>query len=54
MHFQTQQQTDERFEIGGRSFPAFSGLGEHANNIIYACLPWAGPIPLGTYYIFDR
>jgi hypothetical protein len=35
-------------------FPAFSGLGRDANRRELACLASAGPIPPGTYYIFDR
>jgi hypothetical protein len=35
-------------------FPAFSGLGSRANRRELACLASAGPIPPGTYYIFDR
>ncbi|MEX0731439.1 MAG: DUF2778 domain-containing protein [Aquisalimonadaceae bacterium] len=41
--------------VGGASaFPAFSGLGDHVNRRLAACLPSKGPIPPGTYYIFDR
>lgn len=42
------------FKIGAISFPAFSGLGKHANQRVSACQVNLGPIPLGTYYIFDR
>lgn len=42
------------FKIGATSFPAFSGLGNHVNRRISACLAGVGPIPPGTYYIFDR
>ena len=42
------------FKIGGLSFPAFSGLRSHANRIVSSCLSGVGPIPPGTYYIFDR
>ncbi len=41
-------------KIGAISFPAFSGLGEHVNKRTSACLQGIGPIPPGTYYIFDR
>lgn len=33
---------------------AFSGLGEHANRHEYACVAGSGPIPPGSYYVFDR
>jgi len=36
------------------SFPAFSGLAEHVNRQISACIPNKGPIPPGEYYIFNR
>jgi hypothetical protein len=36
------------------SFPAFSGLGDHANKCQSVCLAGLGPIPPGTYYILDR
>jgi len=42
------------FQCGAVSFPAFSGLGKHANQWGSACLVSEGPIPPGTYYIFDR
>lgn len=42
------------FKCGATSFPAFSGLGEHVNRRTSACILHAGPIPPGTYYIFDR
>ena len=42
------------FWCGAMRFPAFSGLGKHVNRRISACIPNAGPIPPGTYYIFDR
>ena len=42
------------FKIGGLSFPAFSGRGRHVNRRISACHAGLGPIPPGTYYIFDR
>jgi len=42
------------FKCGTTSFPAFSGLGKHVNKRISACIPNQGPIPPGTYYIFDR
>lgn len=41
-------------KCGATSFPAFSGLGEHINCRISACIPNAGPIPPGEYYIIDR
>ena len=42
------------FKCGARSFTAFSGLGKHINRRVSACIPNKGPIPPGTYYIFDR
>lgn len=42
------------FKILATSFPAFSGLGAHVNRRISACHENVGPIPPGTYYIFDR
>ena len=42
------------FWCGATHFPAFSGLGKHVNKRISACIPNQGPIPPGTYYIFDR
>ena len=42
------------FKLGATSFPAFYGLGKHVNKRISACIPNQGPIPPGTYYIFDR
>lgn len=42
------------FKMGALSFPAFSGLGSHVNRIVSACMLGVGPIPPGTYYIFDR
>jgi len=42
------------FLCGATRFPAFSGLGSHVNKRISACIPNQGPIPPGTYYIFDR
>ena len=41
-------------KCGAMSFPAFSGLGAHANRREFACNVGVGPIPPGTYYIFDR
>jgi hypothetical protein len=42
------------FKIGSLSFAAFSGRGRHINRRISACHVGFGPIPPGTYYIFDR
>ena len=42
------------FWCGATQFPAFSGLGNHVNRWPSACIPNEGPIPPGTYYIFDR
>jgi len=42
------------FKMGAPSFPAFSGLGKHVNRTISQCVPDSGPIPKGSYYIFDR
>lgn len=42
------------FWCGATQFPAFSGIGQHINRRASACHANAGPIPPGTYYIFDR
>lgn len=42
------------FKTGVISFPAFSGIDQHVNRRISACMSSVGPIPPGTYYIFDR
>ena len=42
------------FQCGATYFPAFSGLGSYVNKREAMCLPDWGPIPPGTYYIFDR
>lgn len=42
------------FWCGASRFPAFSGLREHINRRLSVCVPYAGPIPPGTYYVFDR
>lgn len=41
-------------KISRMQFPAFSGLGVHANRREFACHASAGPIPPGVYYILDR
>lgn len=42
------------FKIGAFSAPAFSGSGQQVNRRSSACFAGAGPIPPGSYYIFDR
>ena len=42
------------FWCGASSFSAFSGLEQHRNKRVSACILNKGPIPPGTYYIFDR
>jgi hypothetical protein len=42
------------FQVGATKFSAFSGVGKHRNRRFSACLPNLGPIPPGSYYIFDR
>jgi hypothetical protein len=42
------------FKTVGLGFPAFSGLGESVNRRARACVQGVGPIPPGSYYIFDR
>ena len=42
------------FQCGATYYPAFSGLGSYVNSREAACIPGWGPIPPGTYYIFDR
>jgi hypothetical protein len=41
-------------KCGASSFPAFSGQGAHVNRKKFSCVAQSGPIPPGTYYIFDR
>jgi len=40
--------------MGALSWPAFSGMGRHRNERTSQCIMNNGPIPVGTYYIFDR
>lgn len=42
------------FKMNTLQFPAYSGLGNHANRSEFACNPDLGPIPPGVYYILDR
>ncbi|THJ35186.1 DUF2778 domain-containing protein [Lampropedia aestuarii] len=42
------------FDLGGRSFPAFSGLGVHVNRRSSSCVADQGPIPIGEYFLLDR
>lgn len=42
------------FKIGATSFSAFSGIGQHVNHRVSACVPSQGPIPPGEYFIVDR
>lgn len=53
-NFELNGQPVSSFQIGAMKLPAFSGLGAHINKRISACLYGVGPIPPGTYYIFDR
>lgn len=39
---------------GSSSYPAFSGAGADKNKKTSQCISGSGPIPTGTYYIFDR
>ncbi|WP_104403357.1 DUF2778 domain-containing protein [Vibrio penaeicida] len=41
-------------KCGAASYPAFSGEGANKNNKTAQCIAGSGPIPVGTYYIFDR
>jgi hypothetical protein len=41
-------------KIDTRSFPAFSGLGDHANKRQFVCVKGLGPIPPGSYFVVDR
>ena len=52
--FELNNQPMSTFKHGAISFPAFSGLSEHVNRRVSACFLNQGPIPPGTYYIFDR
>jgi hypothetical protein len=42
------------FWCASTPFAAFSGLTQHRNRWSSACIPEAGPIPPGEYYILDR
>jgi hypothetical protein len=37
-----------------RSYPAFSGNGEHRNNPASIAVKNIGPLPIGSYYIVER
>lgn len=52
--FELNNQAMSAFRLGATSYPAFSGLGRHANQRAVACVKGTGPIPPGIYYIFDR
>lgn len=52
--FKLNNQPMSIFECGAGQFPAFSGQGKHINQRHSVCLPNQGPIPTGSYYIFDR
>jgi len=52
--FELNDQPMSAFCIGALSYSAFSGLGSNANRRALACVKGTGPIPPGTYYIFDR
>lgn len=52
--FELNNKAMSTFKCGATSFSAFSGLGKHVNSRLSACIPNQGPIPPGTYYIFDR
>lgn len=41
-------------KCGASSYPAFSGEGRNKNKKMAQCIAGSGPIPVGTYYIFDR
>lgn len=51
--FELNGQPMSAFRIGAISYPAFSGLGNNANRRTMACVKGTGPIPPGTYSIFD-
>lgn len=42
------------FKVDSSSFPAFSGIGDHINRRISACVLNQGPIPPGEYFILNR
>lgn len=52
--FELNGESMSTFKCGATSFSAFSGLGKHVNQRMSECVIGAGPIPTGTYYIFDR
>ncbi|WP_413111994.1 DUF2778 domain-containing protein [Thaumasiovibrio sp. DFM-14] len=41
-------------KVGSHAFNAFSGDDDYRNKKVAQCLVNLGPIPAGTYYIFDR
>jgi Protein of unknown function (DUF2778) len=53
-HFALNGDAMSAFEIGSKSFPAFSGLGDKVNQRRAACESGVGPIPPNKYYIVDR
>lgn len=52
--FELNNQPLSNFCVVNKSFPAFSGLGQHANRRSMICARNIGPLPLGRYYIVDR
>lgn len=53
-NFELNNKPMSSLKYGANSFPAFSGFGSHVNHRLFACHAGIGPIPPGTYYIFDR
>lgn len=52
--FELNGQHQSKLKCGAASYTAFSGEGAHRNKKASQCLLGSGPIPTGTYYIFDR
>ncbi|MCG3727633.1 DUF2778 domain-containing protein [Vibrio cincinnatiensis] len=52
--FELNGQHQSKLKCGAASYTAFSGEGAHRNKKASQCLVGSGPIPTGTYYIFDR
>jgi hypothetical protein len=52
--FEINNQPMSALKILGQSFQAFSGLFNYVNRRASVCQADFGPIPPGTYYIFDR
>lgn len=52
--FELNDKSMSAFKVGASSFPAFSGIGDHINRRVSACILSQGPIPPGEYFILNR